>query len=165
MAELEEHARAAGTDFDGQIGRPHIASLLVKRGVAKDRQDAFDRFLAKGRPFYEAKDCLELAEAVRLVHDAGGLAIAAHPRSLFISWGRLEKLMDEWKEIGIDGVEAWHPTAKPGECRRLERLGRARGFRITAGSDFHGAARPDRKLGRTAGRLAIGDEYLEALSR
>ncbi|MEI6877251.1 MAG: PHP domain-containing protein, partial [Spirochaetota bacterium] len=91
--------------------------------------------------------------------------IAAHPRSLFISWGRLATVIDEWKSVGIDGIEAWHPTAKPGECRRLEKMGRERGFRVTAGSDFHGAARPERKLGRTAGKLAIDDHWLAALER
>jgi len=168
MAELEAIARAGTEEFgglDGQIGRPHIASLLVAKRVVRNRQEAFDLYLAKGKPFYEAKDCLGLEEAIELIHGAGGLAIAAHPRSLFISWGRIAERMDEWKELGIDGIEAWHPTAKPGECRRLERMGRERGFRITAGSDFHGAARPERRLGRTAGRLAIGDEWLAALER
>ena len=86
--------------------------------------------------------------------------IVAHPLSLFVSWGRLGTLMDEWKDLGIDGIEAFHPTAKLGHCKRVEKLARDRGFRVTAGSDFHGAIRPDRKLGRTAGNLVIGDEYL-----
>jgi predicted metal-dependent phosphoesterase TrpH len=165
MEELEAIAKSELSELDGQIGRPHIATLLVRKKAVRNRQEAFDRYLAKGRPFYESKDCLELDEALRLVHEAGGLAIAAHPRSLFISWGRLATLMDSWREAGIDGIEAWHPTAKPGECRRLEKMGRERGFRVTAGSDFHGAARPERKLGRTAGRLPIGDEWLAALER
>ena len=86
--------------------------------------------------------------------------MVAHPLSLFVSWGRLGSLMDEWKELGIDGIEAFHPTAKLGQCKRVEQMARERGFRVTAGSDFHGAIRPDRKLGRTAGNLVIGDEYL-----
>jgi sugar phosphate isomerase/epimerase len=71
--------------------------------------------------------------------------------------------MDEWKELGIDGIEAFHPTAKLVHCRRVEKMAKERGFRITAGSDFHGAIRPDRKLGRTAGDLPIGDEYLSVI--
>jgi predicted metal-dependent phosphoesterase TrpH len=126
----------------------------------KTKQEAFNKYLGKGRPFYEAKDCLELPEALRLVKEAGGLAIAAHPLSLFVSWGRLAGIMDEWKEIGVDGIEAYHPTAKISHCRRLERMARERGFRVTAGSDYHGAIRPERKLGRTAGNQVIGDEYL-----
>jgi len=159
MEELEE---AAG---NSRPGRPHIASLLVKHKAAKNRQDAFSRFLAKGRPYYEPKDCLALDEALELVKAAGGLAIVAHPLSLFASWTRLSGLMDESKELGIDGIEAYHPVAKLGQCRRLEAMGRERGFMITAGSDYHGAVRPERRLGRTAGDLNIEDSFLEALAR
>jgi predicted metal-dependent phosphoesterase TrpH len=156
-ASMEELMAVAG---EGAAGRPHIATLLVERKAVRTRQEAFDKYLGKGRPFYAPKECLELGEALRVVKEAGGLAVVAHPLSLFVSWGRLASLMDEWKELGVDGIEAFHPTAKLGQCRRVEKLARERGFRVTAGSDFHGAIRPDRKLGRTAGGLVIGDEYL-----
>jgi hypothetical protein len=164
MGELEAIARE-DREAEGQIGRPHIARLLVAKKAAKSKQDAFDRYLGKGKPFYEPKAVIDLDEGIALVHAAGGLAIVAHPRSLFISWGRLATLMDEWVEHGIDGIEAWHPTATVGECKRLDKMGRERGFRVTAGSDFHGASRPERKLGKTAGRLPIEDSWLEALRR
>ena len=126
----------------------------------KTKQEAFDRFIGKGRPWYEPKESLELTEAIRLIKESGGLAIAAHPLSLFVSWSRLASIMDEWKGLGIDGIEAYHPTAKISHCRRLERMARERGFRVTAGSDFHGEIRPERKLGQTSGKLAISDAYL-----
>jgi len=156
-ASMEDLRKVAG---EGSAGRPHIAALLVERKAVRTKQEAFDKYLAKGRPFYEGKDCLELVEAMRIVKEAGGRAIVAHPLSLFVSWGRLGSLMDEWKGLGIDGIEAFHPTAKIGHCRRVEKMARERGFHVTAGSDFHGAIRPERKLGRTAGNLVIGDEYL-----
>lgn len=159
---MEELSEAAG---GSRPGRPHIASLLVKHHAARNRQDAFSRFLAKGRPLYAPKECLELGEAMELVRDAGGLAIVAHPLSLFVSWTRLASIMDGWKELGIDGIEAWHPVAKPGQCRRLEKMGRDRGFRITAGSDYHGVVRPERRLGKTSGGLSIDDAYLAELAR
>ena len=159
-ASIEELRAVAGA---GMPGRPHIALLLVERKAARSRQDAFDRYLGKGRPFYEPKGCLDLESALELVHDAGGIAVVAHPLSLFVSWGRLATLMDEWKELGVDAIEAYHPTAKLNHCRRLERMARERGFRVSAGSDFHGAIRPERKLGRTAGDLPIGDAYLTEL--
>jgi 3',5'-nucleoside bisphosphate phosphatase len=145
---------------EGAAGRPHIAALLVERKAVRTKQEAFDKYIGKGRPFYSPKECLELGAAMRVVKEAGGLAIIAHPMSLFVSWGRLGSLMDEWKDLGIDGIEAYHPTAKLNQCKRLDKMARERGFRVTAGSDFHGALRPDRKLGRTAGNLVIGDEYL-----
>jgi predicted metal-dependent phosphoesterase TrpH len=156
-ATMEDLRAVAG---EGAAGRPHIAALLVERKAVRTRQEAFDKYLAKGRPFYESKECLELGEALRVVKEAGGLAVVAHPLSLFVSWGRLASLMDEWKELGVDGIEAFHPTAKLNHCKRVEKMARERGFRVTAGSDFHGAIRPDRKLGRTSGNLVIGDEYL-----
>ncbi|MDA8425711.1 MAG: PHP domain-containing protein [Treponema sp.] len=158
--DMDELRELAG---GGRIGRPHIAGMLVRSKAVRTRQEAFDRYLGKGRPFYVAKDCLELGEAMRMIREARGRVIVAHPLSLFVSWGRLASIMDEWKELGIDGIEAYHPAAKIGQCRRLERMGRERGFRISAGSDFHGAIRPDRKLGRTAGNLQIQDSYLEEL--
>ncbi len=157
MEELREEAGG------GAAGRPHIAALLVARRAVRTRQEAFDKYLGKGRPWYQAKDCLELSDAIRMVKDSGALAIVAHPLSLFVSWGRLASIMDEWKEIGIDGIEAFHPAAKIGHCRRLERMARERGFLVTAGSDFHGFLRPERRLGRTAGNLEIADSYLGEL--
>lgn len=162
QATMEELGALAG---GSRPGRPHIASLLVARKAAKSRQDAFSRFLAKGRLFYEPKETLGLPEAVALVKAAGGLAVVAHPYSLFVSKARLALLMDEWKELGVDGIEAYHPTAKLGQCRRLEKMARERNFRVTAGSDYHGAIRPERRLGRTAGGLVIEDSYLDELSR
>lgn len=161
-ATMEELRVLAG---EGGIGRPHFADMLVNRNAARNRQDAFDKYLAKGRPFYLAKECFPLVEVIRLIHAAGGLAIAAHPLSLFVSWGRLPGIMDEWKELGVDGIEAYHPTAKLGQCRRLEVLGRARDFRITAGSDYHGNRRPERKIGYSAGKVPIPDSYLDELKR
>jgi predicted metal-dependent phosphoesterase TrpH len=172
---IVDKAREAGIDITmeelaltaagSRAGRPHIASLLVAHKAARNRQDAFDRYLAKGRPLYVAKECIDLAEAIDLVHGAGGLAIVAHPLSLFVSWTRLSGLMDGWKEAGIDGIEAYHPVAKLGQCRRLERMGRERGFRVTAGSDYHGNIRPERRLGKTSGGLVIEDSVLSELDR
>lgn len=146
------------------IGRPHIADLLVARGAATTRQDAFDRFIGKGKPFYMPRDCFTLPEVIDIIHASRGRAIIAHPLSLFVSWGKLHELMGEWKSLGVDGIEAWHPTARKSECERLEKLALEFDFRITAGSDFHGARRPDRRLGHTAGDTSIEDRFLDALS-
>lgn len=149
----------------GMIGRPHIAELMVRRRLARSKQDAFDRYLAKGRPLFVQKACLELRDAIDTIHDSGGLALVAHPLSLFVSWTRMRALMAEWAEMGIDGIEAWHPTAKVKDCARLEALGAEFGFRITAGSDYHGPSRPERRLGHTAGDRPIDEAYLKALER
>jgi predicted metal-dependent phosphoesterase TrpH len=143
------------------IGRPHFAAFLVQRKIVKNLRQAFDRYLGKGKPFYIPKMGLEFELASSLIHGSGGIAVLAHPMSLYTAWGKLPDLVKSLKEKGLDGIEAWHPSAKVSSCERLEDLGRKLGLYITAGSDFHGEARKDRKLGFTAGRRKISESFLD----
>jgi predicted metal-dependent phosphoesterase TrpH len=145
------------------VGRPHFAALLVRRKIARNTQQAFDRYLGRGKPLYVPKKGLAFTEAAEYIHGAGGLAVLAHPMSLYLSWGRLPAFIAALQGRGLDGIEAWHPTAKLRACRRLEDLGRRLGLVITAGSDFHGAGRPDRKLGYTAGNREIDESFLAGI--
>ena len=145
------------------IGRPHFATLLINRGIVKNREQAFTRYLGKGRPFYVPKEGLEFRRAVDMIKDSGGIAVLAHPMSLYIAWGRLPELVKDFRDQGLDGIEAWHPTAKVRSCKRLDVLGKSLGLCITAGSDFHGDSRPDRKLGITAGDRKIDEALLESI--
>jgi predicted metal-dependent phosphoesterase TrpH len=147
----------------GSIGRPHFAALLVQRGIVKNRKQAFSRYLARGKPLYIAREGLEFDRALGCIKESGGIAVLAHPMSLYVSWGRLPDLIKSLAARGLDGLEAWHPAAKPGTCKRLEELAGSLGIRVSAGSDFHGAGRPDRKLGITAGGRKIEDAILEAI--
>jgi len=151
------------TGYRHSIGRPHFASFLVKRKIAKNREQAFARYLGRGKPFYMPKAGLEFERALEAIKESGGIAVLAHPMSLYVAWGRLPALIEDLKERGLDGLEAWHPTAKFSSCRRLEELGRKLGLLITAGSDFHGEVRPDRKLGITAGGKKIDESFLQAI--
>jgi predicted metal-dependent phosphoesterase TrpH len=83
--------------------------------------------------------------------------------SLYVAWGRLPDLVKALQDRGLMGLEAWHPTAKSGSCRRLEALGKSLGLYITEGSDFHGVVRPDRKLGYSSKGRQISDTILEAI--
>jgi predicted metal-dependent phosphoesterase TrpH len=148
---------------EGSIGRPHIADLLIHHRVVKNREQAFSRYLGKGRPFYIPKEGLRFKQALSLIKESGGVAILAHPLSLYVAWGRLPDLIRELASLGLDGIEAWHPTTKVRSCRRLENLGKELGLRITEGSDFHGESRPDRKLGLTAGGRKIDEAVLAAI--
>jgi predicted metal-dependent phosphoesterase TrpH len=142
------------------IGRPHFAAELVKHGVVKTRQQAFDQYLARGRKWYVPRVCTNLDEAIVAIQESGGVPVVAHPMSLYLSWGRLPDFLADCYEKGVVGIEAFHPGARVTECLRLEELGRKIGFVITAGSDFHGEKiRADRKLGHTAGGKKIDDKY------
>jgi predicted metal-dependent phosphoesterase TrpH len=145
------------------VGRPHFAALLVKRGIVKNREQAFSRYLARGKPLYAPKEGLEFDEAAAAIKSAGGIAVLAHPMSLYVAWGKLPELVKNLKERGLDGLEAWHPAAKVRSCRRLEELGKSLGLYVTEGSDYHGEVRPERRLGITAGGRKIADSVLEAL--
>ena len=149
------------TDFPGTvIGRPHFAAELVKHGVVKTRQQAFDQYLARGRKWYVPRICTNLDEAIVAIRESGGVPVVAHPMSLYLSWGRLPDFLTDCYEKGVVGIEAFHPGARVTECLRLEELGRKIGFIITAGSDFHGEKiRSDRRLGHTCGNKKIDDKY------
>ncbi len=148
-------------DFPGTVlGRPHFAAELVKHGVVKTRQQAFDQYLARGRKWYVPRVCTNLDEAIVAIRESGGVPVIAHPMSLYLSWGRLPEFLTDCYEKGVVGIEAFHPGARVTECLRLEELGRKIGFVITAGSDFHGEKiRSDRRLGHTCGGKKIEDKY------
>ena len=153
------------TDFpDTVLGRPHFAAELVKKKVVKTRQQAFDRFLAKGRPWYVARVGSNLDEAIVAIKESGGVPVIAHPMSLYLSWGKLPDALQNFYERGVMGLEAFHPGARVTECLRLEELAQKIGYFVTAGSDFHGEKiRGDRKLGYTCGGRKIEDEVWEKI--
>lgn len=146
------------------IGRPHLAAELEKKGIVKNRQQAFDKYLAKGRPWYTERIGSNLDEAIMAIKESGGVPVVAHPMSLYLSWGKLPDVLKDFYERGIVGLEAYHPGARPGECSRLEELARKIGFIVTAGSDFHGEKiRSDRRLGHTYSGKKIEERFWEEL--
>ena len=172
--QIIEKMREAGVDItldemyadfpDTVLGRPHFAAELVKKKVVKTRQQAFDRYLAKGRPWYVARVGSNLDEAIIAIKESGGLPVIAHPMSLYLSWGKLPDALQNFYERGVMGLEAFHPGARVTECLRLEELAQKIGFFVTAGSDFHGEKiRADRKLGHTCGGRKIEDEVWEKI--
>src|SRR6185312_11064159 len=88
----------------GAIGRPHVARAMIAEGWAVDFRDAFDRYLGNGRPAFVSKDRLAVRDAIGLIHDAGGLAILAHPGQT-ATRERIAAFAGE----GMDGVEVRHP--------------------------------------------------------
>ena len=172
--QIIEKMREAGVDItleemqadfpDTVLGRPHFAAELVKKKVVKTRQQAFDRFLAKGRPWYVARVGSNLDEAIVAIKESGGVPVIAHPMSLYLSWGKLPDALQNFYERGVMGLEAFHPGARVTECLRLEELAAKIGYFVTAGSDFHGEKiRADRRLGHTCGGRKIEDEVWEKI--
>ena len=174
--QIIEKMREAGVDItldemvadfpDTVLGRPHFAAELVKKKVVKTRQQAFDRYLAKGRPWYVARVGSNLDEAIVAIKESGGVPVIAHPMSLYLSWGKLPDALQNFYDRGVMGLEAFHPGARVTECLRLEELAQKIGYFVTAGSDFHGEKiRGDRKLGYTCGGRKIEDDVWEKIKR
>jgi predicted metal-dependent phosphoesterase TrpH len=150
----------------GLIGRPHIAEYMVSKKIVKTRQEAFDKYLGKDRPLYDEIIGVSLKDAVNAIQSSGGTAIVAHPLSLYTAWGKMEDLFTFFRDKGVAGIEAWHPSARVIDCERLEALARKTGLCVTAGSDFHGkTVRSDRMLGCTAGGTPIDDRFWKELSK
>jgi len=165
LIELSKGGKDGSAEVSGSrsLGRPHFAALLVKHKVVKNQNQAFARYLGVGKPFYVPKAGLLFDEAVALIRESGGIPVLAHPISLFVAWGRLPDLIKALKDRGLMGLEAWHPTARAGSCRRLAVLAKSLGLYITEGSDFHGSVRPERKLGYSGKGRKIDDAILEAI--
>jgi predicted metal-dependent phosphoesterase TrpH len=145
------------------IARPHFARLLVERKVAKNMRHAFDKFLGTDQKYYVPKKVMQLEDGIRLIKSAGGHPVIAHPLSLYLSWGKLPGRLSEWKEAGIEGIEAWHSGANANQAKRMEKLADELGLYVTGGSDFHGENRKDRKLGRGGGKKPVPDHFMDFL--
>ena len=120
-------------------GRPHVARTLVKEGLARNLDEAFERFLKKGRPAWVPKAKMSARESVDLIHQAGGLAVMAHP-----GLNRTDDIIPALVDAGLDGIECFHTKHSTTMAERY--LGIADKFHllVTGGSDCHGfsKARP-----------------------
>ena len=150
-------------DSNGVIGRPHFASYMLKKKIVKSIQEAFDKYFGIARPFYIENKNANLQSALNAIKKAHGISVLAHPMSLYRSWKNLPSIISQFKEMGLLGIEAWHPGTKYNNCKRLEKLGISLSLIITASSDFHGERRKDHHLGRTCNNIAIEDSYFENL--
>jgi len=127
---------------DGAVGRPHVARAMVAGGWVRDFREAFDKWLGWGRPAYMAKARFDVAEAIALVHRAGGLAVWAHPGESATPT-RVQRLAD----VGLDSVEVLHPSHPPYLVQRLVETVEKLGLVPSGGSDWHGTQEGPRRLG------------------
>ncbi|HQV30511.1 MAG TPA: PHP domain-containing protein [Calditrichia bacterium] len=142
---LDELRREVG---EGVAGRPHVARLLVKKGVVGSIQEAFEQYLSKGKPGYVEKIRLGLKEATDLVHMAGGVAVIAHPQFLgFPDLKECRRYLGEAIAAGVDGWEAHYTGLTPEWTEGLVEEARLCGKIVTGGSDYHGSLIKDIAMG------------------
>ncbi len=118
---------------NGSVGRPHIALALIEAGYVGDIGEAFQRYLRDGAPAYLPGEKLSPAEAIDLIHGAGGAAVMAHP-GLVAGYARV---VEQLVSAGLDGVEVWHPKNGGTTRANLRALAQKHGLVMTGGSDFH----------------------------
>jgi hypothetical protein len=114
-------------------GRPHVGRALVQAGLCKTLDEAFDRFLKKGKPAWVPKFRISAADGIALIHQAGGLAVMAHP-----GLNRTDEVIPKLVEQGMDGLECFHSRHSTAASQHYTLLAEQHGLLITGGSDCHG---------------------------
>lgn len=136
----------------GTLGRPHVAAALVEAGVVGSVQEAFDRYLARGKPAYVPRTGFTAAEAIALVREAGGVPVLAHPiRSGVL--GEVPRLV----AVGLMGLEAYHTGHDAADTLAVCRVAEEHGLLVTGGSDCHGEIKGQAPL---LGRIRLPWEHL-----
>jgi predicted metal-dependent phosphoesterase TrpH len=156
--ELQSEAGGSGA------GRPHVAAILVRKGVVTTVQEAFDVWLAKGRPAYVEKERLLPVDALRLARASGAVAVLAHPLSLDLDPPALDRAVGELTELGLSGLEAIYGRYSPEQRAGLANLAGRHGLVVTGGSDHHGTYKPDLHVGVGRGDLDVPESALADLA-
>ena len=157
----DEVRALAGNDI---VGRPHIAALLVRKGIVREPQQAFDLYIGRHRPAYVPQRVFTPERVLRLIAEADGLAVLAHPSSLKIeSAPVLRAFVSQLAAWGLKGIEAYYCTYNVNDSNTYTKLARENNLVVTGGTDFHGANKPDIKLGRGFGGLNTPDACFDSL--
>ena len=134
----------AQTNLDATVGRPHIADALIARGIVRDRTEAFDGILHPREGYYEPHYAPDPLTAVRLITQAGGVAVIAHPvtsgRDRMMPVPFIERLI----AAGLGGFEIDHRENTEAGKRKLREIAAEHDLIITGSSDYHGSGKPNR---------------------
>ncbi len=146
----------------GAIGRPHIARIMLKYGYGKNFNDIFKNYLVKGKPGYVRKERIDLASAISLIRDAGGIPVIAHPVTMNIdSYSEFEKQLTVYRKLGVAGIEVYSTMHDSERIKNYIRIAEKLDLIITGGSDFHGDK--VEKIGYYSDDKAIPGELISAM--
>ncbi|GAB1430601.1 PHP domain-containing protein [Ignavibacteria bacterium] len=116
----------------GTVGRPHVAAVMVKNGISSDNKEAFKKYLNPGKPAFEPKPNFTVEQGIKLINNAGGIAVLAHPGSTS------QTILSGFVERGLDGIEVTHPIHPPDMQQYYRNIASHYWLIGTGGSDFHG---------------------------
>ena len=125
------------------MGRPHIADVLVERGVVKTRDEAFETLLSPGGGMYVGRYSTPLPYAVELVKGAGGKAVLAHPWSRGSHHVLTAEVIGDLVGLGLDGIEVDHADHDDDDRAALRLIGKEHGLIVTGSSDYHGSGKSE----------------------
>lgn len=158
---LDEVRNLAG---DSQLGRPHIAQLMVEKGYVQSIDAAFDEYLGNGKPAYVDRFRFECEQTIKAILNAGGIPVLAHPLLLGIKENDiLEDLIAVLTEMGLRGIEVYYPEHTKNLVAYFSRLASRYNLLITGGTDFHGDIKPEIKMGIGKGDFFVPYELYEKL--
>ena len=146
---------------DCVITRANLARFLYEHGMIPSIQTAFEKYIGDHCKCFVNRFKVTPMEAVQLIKETGGVAILAHPLLYHMSTPVLQKMVDELKDAGLDGIEAIYCTYSVGEERDMKDFARKNGLLISGGSDFHGSTKPKLELATGYGKLYIPYSILE----
>lgn len=150
---------------DCVITRANIARFLYEHGMIPTIQTAFEKYIGDNCKCYVNRFKITPMDGVRLIKEAGGTAILAHPLLYHMSDATLQKMVDEMKAAGLDGIESIYCTYSPAEERQMKHFAKDNNLLISGGSDFHGTTKPKLELGTGYGKLNIPYEILETIKK
>jgi predicted metal-dependent phosphoesterase TrpH len=159
ITEEELHEEAG----DATVGRPHFAAILARKGLVPSYQEAFDTLLAKGGPAYFPKAFIHAPTTIEAARGSAALPVLAHPLSLDLEPGELERQVGELAQQGLAGMECWYGRYSQEERDGLLKIADRFDLVATGGSDFHGSYKPDLSVGSGRGDLSVPDSALVAL--
>ena len=146
----------------GQLfGSTHFAAVMVKKGYVSSRKEAFDKYLANGRPAHSQLQCLLPKEAIQLIKDAGGGAFLAHPHLININDDALKSLLRELMSYGLDGLEGYYTDYTPEMQKKFLDMANGFGLMVSGGTDYHGANKPHITIGKGLGNMAVPYSVLQ----
>lgn len=152
-------------DCSGSIGRLHIAKLIMEKGYAVSIKEAFQKYLIKGRPAFVERNKIDYKEALKLISDAKGVAVLAHPGEIYKNIF-VEKLIKSLKIYGLKGIEVFHPAHSSKAVNNYYNLAKKYSLIITGGSDCHGISiNADYGLGTAGINEALTYKFLRYAPR
>lgn len=157
----EEVVKASG---GGQIGRPHVARVLLEKGYVRSFPEAFERFLKKGALAYVEKFRFTAKESIHFIKEAKGVAVLAHPNTLNMNgYSELESFLQQLVKEGLKGIEVYYPEHRALEVGQYKTLAERYGLLMTGGTDYHGIEKNGSDIGVGRGEMKLPYSIVEGL--